>query len=110
MPSSSAQIRRACRRASATPALRRESAPSPTSIADERATSGIHQLLTTRHTERGDHVIQTAVQDFGQVVHRKIDPMVGDPALREVIGSYFGRSIPGSHHVPAISGTRSLLL
>ena len=45
-----------------------------------------------------------------QVVAGHVDPVVGDTALREVVGAYLLRPVPGPDLGPAIPGDRLLLL
>ena len=68
------------------------------------------QLLTSRHAQRIDQLVQVAVEHVRQVEDGQIDPMVGDPALGEVVGPDLGRAVPGADHGPALPGTRGLLL
>ncbi len=46
--------------------------------------------------ERLHQLVDLALHDLVELVERQVDPMVGDPALRKVIGAYAFRAVAGS--------------
>src|SRR5205823_4615652 len=89
-PSSPVQIRSASRRASPTPARLSRAAASAISVRPVTPSSAAILLLPARHPERFDQMVEIAVDHVGQVVDGDVDPVVGHPALREVVGADLG--------------------
>src|SRR4051812_24163537 len=48
--------------------------------------------------QRADQLVQLALQYLGQPVERKIDPVVGHPPLREIVGADALRSVARADH------------
>ena len=44
-----------------------------------------------------DEVGEVAAEDSGQIIDGVVDAMVGDAALREIVGADFGRAVAGRH-------------
>ncbi len=46
--------------------------------------------------ERVDHLVEIAVEDFAEPVHRQPDPVIRDSLLRIIVGSYLRASVAGT--------------
>src|SRR5918994_3326210 len=109
-PWSSDQMQIACLLGSAIPACRSRSVLSPIREASNVTGSGIDQLLAARHPQCIDDRVQSPVQHVIEVVHRQVDPMIGDAALGKVIGPDLGRPVTGANHRPPLACAGSFLL
>src|SRR5690349_15198764 len=103
-------MRTASWRAGASPASQSSRVASASSSDRVTSSSGTLLLLPAGHTEGVDQLIEVAIDDVAQVVDREIDAVVGDPALRKVVGSNLGRSVAVAHHGSSIARARGLLL
>ena len=57
-----------------------------------------------------DDLVQIAVHDLSEVVHRQADAVVGTAVLREIIGTYLLAAVPCSHLTGAVGVDGILLL
>src|SRR5438093_6565475 len=67
-------------------------------------------LLDVGNFESLDEGVYLSVQNFRQLVKRQIDPMVGDPILRVIISTVFGRAVAGADLGLAHARASSFLL
>src|SRR5438046_1137610 len=107
VPSSAAQIAVASRRGFNTPARSRSAVASPSAVAID--TSGTPLFLPCE-LDRGDEIVQVAVEYFGNTVGRVVDAMVGDPVLGNVVGTDLLRPVAGANLRTPLARPRRLLL
>src|SRR5207245_1756360 len=55
-------------------------------------------LLPVFPPQLGHQLVEIAVHDLVELVQGKIDPVIGDPVLREVVGANLGGPIAGADH------------
>src|SRR6185295_4953908 len=55
-----------------------------------------------------DHVVEVAVEDRGEVVEALLDPVVGDPVLREVVGPDLLAALAAADLFAAVARARAL--
>src|SRR5690349_19674652 len=110
-PATAAHRAVASRRGSRIPArARRVTASSSASPMACAARSGTEPLLLAREPERGDQVVEVAVQHLGQVVNRVVNAVIGDAILGKVVGPDLGRAITRAHLRPPLARAGGLLL
>src|SRR5918992_3157349 len=107
---SSDQMRSACLLGSEMPASRSCSVLSARSDASDVTVSGIDQLLPAGHAQRVDDRVQIAIEHVVEIVHRQIDSVISDAALRKIIGPNFGGPVTGADHGPPLPRPGGLLL
>src|ERR1700716_2298185 len=59
--------------------------------------SATEALLDVRHLELIDQLLDLAIHHAGEIVRRVADAVIGDAALRIVVGSDLGRPVAGAH-------------
>src|SRR5882724_359915 len=102
--------RSASRAGSGTPAAPSWARASASTSASGRATSGTRLFLAAGQAERVHERLELPTQDVGQIVHREVDPVVGDPALGEIVSADLGGPVAGADHRAALAGPLGLLL
>src|SRR5438309_92359 len=109
---SAAQIAIASRRAFSIPARSSSAAASSSAVAIVASARGSRTgaFLLPCLLDRADELVQIAVEHVRQIVRREVNAVVGDPVLREVVGTYLGRPVARPHHRPALAGPRRFLL
>src|SRR5689334_1698328 len=87
-PLRSAQRRNASRRGSSIPALASAVSTSASTVRScSEASTICTGLLPGRQTQSIDEFVDLAIDHVGQIVERETDAMIGDTALREVVGA-----------------------
>src|SRR5882757_1050669 len=68
------------------------------------------QLGLVLRGQGASQLVQIAVQDLLDLVQGQVDPVVGDPALREVVGADASRAIAASDQRASLTGLLLLLI
>src|ERR671920_29285 len=85
-------------------------APSPYGVAALLRGGGVEAAALLVVLQRRRDVVEVAAEQLVEVVHRELDPMVGDAALGEVVGADLLRALPRAHLRAPVRGQLRLLL